>query len=45
MAEVAAVRDATKPRETLLVVDGLTGQDAVTRPRTSTAASASPAWC
>ena len=30
MAEVAAVRDATAPRETLLVVDGLTGQDAVT---------------
>ena len=29
MAEVEAVRDATKPRETLLVVDGLTGQDAV----------------
>ncbi len=29
MAEVTAVRDATSPRETLLVVDGLTGQDAV----------------
>ena len=29
MAEVAAVRDETKPHETLLVVDGLTGQDAV----------------
>jgi signal recognition particle subunit SRP54 len=29
MAEIAAVRDATKPHETLLVVDGLTGQDAV----------------
>jgi signal recognition particle subunit SRP54 len=29
MAEVMAVRDATKPNETLLVVDGLTGQDAV----------------
>lgn len=29
MAEVQAVRDATQPRETLLVVDGLTGQDAV----------------
>ncbi|RMF41301.1 MAG: signal recognition particle protein [Alphaproteobacteria bacterium] len=29
MDEVAAVRDATGPRETLLVVDGLTGQDAV----------------
>ena len=29
MAEVEAVRDATAPRETLLVVDGLTGQDAV----------------
>ena len=29
MAEVAAVRDITRPRETLLVVDGLTGQDAV----------------
>ncbi len=29
MAEVAAVRDATKPHETLLVVDGLTGQDSV----------------
>jgi len=29
MAEVAAVRDAAKPNETLLVVDGLTGQDAV----------------
>jgi len=29
MEEVQAIRDATKPRETLLVVDGLTGQDAV----------------
>jgi signal recognition particle subunit SRP54 len=29
MAEVAAVRDATKPHETLLVADSLTGQDAV----------------
>ncbi|MFQ8429759.1 signal recognition particle protein [Amaricoccus sp. W119] len=29
MSEVEAVRDAAKPRETLLVVDGLTGQDAV----------------
>ncbi len=29
MAEVEAVRDVAKPRETLLVVDGLTGQDAV----------------
>jgi signal recognition particle subunit SRP54 len=29
MSEVEAVRDATKPHETLLVVDGLTGQDAV----------------
>jgi len=29
MAEVAAVRDATTPHETLLVADALTGQDAV----------------
>ncbi|MEL6197393.1 MAG: signal recognition particle protein [Pseudomonadota bacterium] len=29
MAEVEAVRDEASPRETLLVVDGLTGQDAV----------------
>ena len=29
MAEVEAVRDAAKPHETLLVVDSLTGQDAV----------------
>src|SRR6056297_2502098 len=29
MEEVAAVRDETQPHETLLVVDGLTGQDAV----------------
>ncbi len=29
MEQVKAVRDATNPRETLLVVDGLTGQDAV----------------
>ncbi len=29
MDEVQAVRDAVNPRETLLVVDGLTGQDAV----------------
>jgi signal recognition particle subunit SRP54 len=29
MAEVAAVRDATKPTETLLVADAMTGQDAV----------------
>ena len=30
MAEVAAVRDIVKPHETLLVVDAMTGQDAVT---------------
>lgn len=30
MAEVAAVRDLSKPVETLLVVDAMTGQDAVT---------------
>jgi signal recognition particle subunit SRP54 len=29
MAEVQSVRDAVNPRETLLVVDGLTGQDAL----------------
>ena len=29
IAQAAAVRDAVSPRETLLVVDGLTGQDAV----------------
>jgi len=29
MAEVAAVRDAAQPTETLLVVDAMTGQDAV----------------
>jgi signal recognition particle subunit SRP54 len=29
MAEVAEVRDAVKPQETLLVVDAMTGQDAV----------------
>ena len=29
MSEVAQVRDATKPLETLLVVDAMTGQDAV----------------
>ncbi|MDT8327418.1 MAG: signal recognition particle protein [Roseovarius sp.] len=29
IAQAAAVRDVAKPRETLLVVDGLTGQDAV----------------
>ncbi len=29
MAQVEAVRDVANPRETLLVVDGLTGQDAV----------------
>ena len=29
IAQAAAVRDVTQPRETLLVVDGLTGQDAV----------------
>lgn len=29
MSEVAAIRDATRPHETLLVVDALTGQDAV----------------
>ncbi|MGR3197918.1 MAG: signal recognition particle protein, partial [Paracoccus sp. (in: a-proteobacteria)] len=29
MSQVEAVRDVTTPRETLLVVDGLTGQDAV----------------
>ncbi len=30
MAEAAAVRDATKPHETILVADAMTGQDAVT---------------
>ena len=30
MAEVAAVRDSAMPRETLLVADSMTGQDAVT---------------
>ncbi|WP_343564098.1 signal recognition particle protein [Kiloniella sp. b19] len=30
MAEVVAVRDASKPTETLLVADAMTGQDAVT---------------
>ena len=30
MAEVKAIRDATNPAETLLVVDAMTGQDAVT---------------
>jgi signal recognition particle subunit SRP54 len=29
MAEVAEVRDAVRPKETLLVVDAMTGQDAV----------------
>ena len=29
IAQAAAVRDVANPRETLLVVDGLTGQDAV----------------
>merc|ERR1711974_322895 len=29
MDEVQAVRDIAQPRETILVVDGLTGQDAV----------------
>ncbi|HEY5048538.1 MAG TPA: signal recognition particle protein [Rhizomicrobium sp.] len=29
MAEVAAIRDAVKPHETLLIADSLTGQDAV----------------
>ena len=33
MAEVAQVRDAVKPTETLLVTDAMTGQDAVTLAR------------
>jgi signal recognition particle subunit SRP54 len=33
MAEVAAVRDAARPTETLLVADALTGQDAVNTAR------------
>ncbi len=33
MAEAAAVRDAVKPAETLLVVDAMTGQDAVNTAR------------
>ena len=33
MAEAAAVRDAVKPAETLLVADAMTGQDAVTLAR------------
>lgn len=34
MAEVAAIRDATMPVETLLVVDAMTGQDAVNTAKT-----------
>jgi signal recognition particle subunit SRP54 len=34
MAEVVAIRDATKPTETLLVADAMTGQDAVNVART-----------
>ena len=45
MAEVAAVRDATKPAETLLVADAMTGQDAVNVAKASRSASASPASC
>ena len=45
MAQAAAVRDVANPRETLLVVDGLTGQDAVNGARISTTRSASPASC
>jgi signal recognition particle subunit SRP54 len=33
MAEVKAIRDATRPAETLLVVDAMTGQDAVNTAR------------
>ena len=33
MAEVTAIRDATSPAETLLVVDAMTGQDAVNTAR------------
>ena len=33
MAEVAAVKEATRPHETLLVVDAMTGQDAVNTAR------------
>jgi signal recognition particle subunit SRP54 len=46
MAQVEAVRDVANPRETLLVVDGLTGQDAVQRRgEFRRQASASPASC
>jgi signal recognition particle subunit SRP54 len=38
MAEVRAVRDATQPAETLLVVDAMTGQDAVNTARAFNAA-------
>lgn len=34
MAEVVAIRDATRPTETLLVADAMTGQDAVNVART-----------
>jgi signal recognition particle subunit SRP54 len=44
IAQVEAVRDVANPRETLLVVDGLTGQDAVNTAGISTTRSASPAW-
>ena len=43
MAQVEAVRDIAQPRETLLVVDGLTGQDAVHTAENFDTASASPA--
>ena len=35
MAEIAAVTAAVKPVETLLVVDAMTGQEAVASPRRS----------
>ena len=46
MEEVKAIRDAVNPAETLLVVDAMTGQDAVnTATRLQRGGAASPASC
>ena len=43
MQEIAAIKEAAQPDETLFVVDAMTGQDAVNT--SSTNASTSTAWC
>lgn len=45
MQEIAAIKQAIQPTETLFVVDAMTGQDAVNTAKEFTTVSISMAWC